>query len=131
MKSKSPQFRNKAVKVDFSETEYEQFKKLKEQTVEKSVASYLRKLALQKPVIVNYRNASADDFLQEMAELKRMLKGILADYHKASMQLQLLDQIPDFRSWLQTHYSTEKFLVSSVNEIHLMINKIYEQWLQK
>lgn len=66
MKKKENDVRKKMVVVRMNGGEFEQLEKLCKQTTERSVSSYLREVALKKPVIVKYRNQSADDFLRDV-----------------------------------------------------------------
>ena len=45
-----------------NDAEIKMVKKYKEQTTERSLSGYMRKVCMQKPVTIKYRNQSADDF---------------------------------------------------------------------
>lgn len=119
------------VVVRMNETEFNQLEKFQKKTTEKDTSSYLRKVALQKPVTVKYRNASADDFLLGMLNLKKELNAIGNNFNQAVHKLHLLDKIPEFRVWVQQYDGLQKVLISKVEEIKLRMNQLYEQWLQK
>ncbi len=112
-------------------TEFEQAEKLRKQSTERNLSSYARKLFLQKPVIMKYRNQSADDFLKQMLELKRELNGIGNNFNQAVHKLHILDEIPEFRVWVNQYDGLQKALVGKVEEIKLLMNQLYEEWLQK
>jgi hypothetical protein len=131
MKKLESEVRRKMVVVRMNETEFNQFEKLQQKTTEKDTSSYLRKVALQKPVTVKYRNASADDFLLDMLNLKKELNAIGNNFNQAVHKLHILDKIPEFRAWVQQYDSLQKMLISKVEEIKLRMNQLYEQWLQK
>ncbi|MBE7170538.1 MAG: mobilization protein [Williamsia sp.] len=114
-----------------SGTEMEQLKKLQEASTEKDTSNYVRSVALRKPVIVTYRNKSADDFLQEMLQLRKELNGIGNNFNQAVHKLHILDKIPEFRSWLQQNDVLQKTLIAKVEEIKKRMNQLYDQWLQK
>ena len=59
-----------------NQPEFQQLHKLKKQTRERTILNYLGKLALNKPVTVKYRNATGDDFLRDMLELRRELHAL-------------------------------------------------------
>jgi hypothetical protein len=63
MKKRENEVRRKMVVVRLNQSEYDQLQKLQRQTTEKTISNYLHKLALNKQVIVKYRNVMADDFL--------------------------------------------------------------------
>lgn len=114
-----------------NDDEVNQLLKLQQRTTEKDTSSYLRKVALQKPVTIKYRNESADDFLLDMLNLKKELNAIGNNFNQAVHKLHLLDKIPEFRVWVQQYDSLQKALISKVDEIKLRMNQLYDQWLQK
>jgi hypothetical protein len=123
MKKSEKEVRRKMVVVRMNETEFSQ--------LEKDTSSYLRKVALQKPVTVKYRNESADDFLLDMLGLKKELNAIGNNFNQAVHKLHILDKIPEFRVWVQQYDGLQKALNSKVDEIKLRMNQLYEHWLQK
>ena len=131
MKKLETEVRKKMVVVRMNESEINQLTKLQGKTTEKDTSAYLRKVALQKPVTVKYRNASADDFLLDMLNLKKELNAIGNNFNQAVHKLHLLDKIPEFRVWVQQYDALQKILLSKVEEIKLRMNQLYEQWLQK
>ena len=131
MKKEAKEVRKHFVKTRMNDDELNTVIKFQRQTTEKDVSSYLRKVALQQPVVVAYRNKAADDFLQEMIGLKKELNGIGNNFNQAVHKLHLLDKIPEFRSWLTQYEGLQKSLVGKVEEIRLRMNQVYEQWSQK
>jgi MobC-like protein len=131
MKKQESEVRSKMVVVRMNETEINQLTKLQGKTTEKDTSSYLRKVALQKPVTVKYRNESADDFLLDMLNLKKELNAIGNNFNQAVHKLHLLDKIPEFRIWVQQYDGLQKILIGKVEEIKLRMNQLYEQWLLK
>ena len=131
MKKPEIEVRNLFVKIRMNKTELQQLKKLQQQSTEKSLSNYVRKVSLQKPVILKYRNSSADDFLRDMLDLKKQLNGVGNNFNQAVKKLHLLQQIPEFRSWIKEQHSLQQVLVAHIENIRLRINQLYEQWLQK
>jgi hypothetical protein len=131
MKKLEYEVRRKMVVVRMNETEFNQLEKFQQKTTDKDVSSYLRKVALQKPVTVKYRNESADDFLLDMLNLKKELNAIGNNFNQAVHKLHILDKIPEFRVWVQQYDGLQKVLISKVEEIKLRMNQLYEQWLQR
>ncbi|MEO6731361.1 MAG: plasmid mobilization relaxosome protein MobC [Ferruginibacter sp.] len=131
MKKEEKEVRKHFVKTRMNDAELNQLTKLQQKTTEKDISSYLRKVSLQKPVTVKYRNQSADDFLKQMLELKKELNGIGNNFNQAVHKLHILDKIPEFRFWIQHYDGLQKSLVSKVEEIKLKVSQLYEQWLQK
>ena len=131
MKKQENEVRNKMVVVRMNNTEFEKVENLRKKTTERYLSSYVRKLSLEKPVTVKYRNQSADDFLKQMLELKKELNGIGNNFNQAVHKLHILDKIPEFRFWILQYDGLQKSLVSKVEEIKLKVSQLYEQWLQK
>ena len=131
MKKQENEVRNKMVVVRMNNTEYEKVENLRKKTTERYLSSYVRKLSLEKPVTIKYRNQSADDFLKEMLGLKKELNGIGNNFNQAVHKLHLLDKIPEFRVWVNQYDGLQKSLVSKVEEIKLKVSQLYEEWLQK
>jgi MobC-like protein len=131
MKKLESEVRNKMVVIRMNETEFEQAEKFRKKTTEKYLSTYVRKLSLQKPLTVKYRNESADDFLLDMLNLKKELNAIGNNFNQAVHKLHLLDKIPEFRVWVQQYDDLQKVLISKVGEIKVRMNQLYEQWLQK
>src|SRR5688500_15097386 len=101
MRKQESEVRNIFVKIRMNSAELKVLKQLQKKSTEKSLSNYVRKLALQKPVIVKYRNQSADDFLREMLELKKELNAIGNNFNQAVHKLHMLDTIPEFRQWVR------------------------------
>ena len=123
--------RNKMVVVRMNNKEFELADSLRKKTTERTISAYVRKMCLQKPVTVKYRNQSADDFLKDMLRLKKELSAVGNNFNQAVHKLHLLDKIPEFRSLIIQYDALLKSLVVKMEEIKLRMNQLYEQWLQK
>lgn len=130
-KEQRKKVRNKLVKMRVNDGELELLNKLHRQSMEKYLSNYLRKVALQKPVFIKYRNQSADDLLKEMILLKQELNAIGNNFNQAVKKLHMLEKIPDFRFWITQYQSIQTELLAKTEQIKLRMNQIYEQWLQK
>lgn len=131
MKKRELEVRNKMVVIRMNEAEFEQVEKFRKNTTERYLGTYIRKLSLQKPVTVKYRNQSADDFLRDMLDLKRGLAAIGNNFNQAVHKLHLLDKIPEFRSWVRQYGEAHQVFLHTMQQISNRINELYEQWLQK
>jgi hypothetical protein len=131
MKDKQTEVRHLVLKVRMNTDEKKQLKKLQQSSTERTISNYVRKVALQKPVIVHYRNQSADDFLKDMLDLTKQLNGVGNNFNQAVYKLHTLDRIPEFRNWIHEQQTLHKQVVQSIEVIRLRMNQLYEQWLQK
>jgi len=131
MRKSENEVRKLFFKIRMNNTELNQLKKLTKQSTERSISNYVRKVALKKPVIVKYRNQSADDFVKEMIQLKKELNAIGNNFNQTVHKLHILDKIPEFRNWIKYYHDLHYSVVCKVEEINLKVNQLYEQWLQK
>jgi hypothetical protein len=131
MRKKEGEVRKLFLKIRMNHAEMEQLKNLKKKTPERSISNYVRKVVLQRPVIVKYRNQTGDEFLKEMIQLKKELNAIGNNFNQTVHKLHILDKIPEFRNWIKCYYGLHQSVVNKVEEINSRINQLYEQWLQK
>ena len=127
----SKTIRKKWFKVRVTEDELKKIKAFSSKTTCKAASEYARNLLLQKPVIVKYRNASADDILTEMLRLKKELNAIGNNFNQAVHRLHTLDRIPEIKLWLLQTEMTRKSFMNKTEEIRVKMIQIHEQWLQK
>jgi len=130
-KKNEKEVRNKMVVIRMNKIEFEKVEKFRKKSTERNISSYLRKVCLQKPVTIKFRNQSADDFLKDMVLLKKELNAIGNNFNQAVHKVHLLDRIPEFRDWVHQNDILLKALVAKVEEIKLRMNQLYEEWLQK
>lgn len=119
------------LKIRINSQEKKLIDQYRQKSTEKTISNYIRKLALQKPITIRYRNESADEFLHEMIDLKKQLNGIGNNFNQAVHKLHTLERIPEFRYWIQEQQKIQKVLINSIESIRIRINKLYEQWLLK
>lgn len=117
--------------IRLNETEDTTIKKLYNKSKSSSLSEYARDVLLQEPVIITYRNQSADDFLQEMIELKNELNAIGKNVNQAVHKLHTLDIEPQMRLWVAHQESTQIQLLKKTQEISEKLQQIHQLWLQK
>jgi hypothetical protein len=130
MKEKKP-VRVRWLTVRLSKEEEDALLKLFRKTTCRSLSEYGRTVLLKEPVIVLHRNASADDFLEEMVGLKRELNAIGNNFNQAVHRLHTLDKIPEIKAWLIVNESIQKMVLKKTEEILLKLTQIHALWLQK
>ena len=111
--------------------EYEQIHKHFSSTTCRKLSEYARKVLLNKPVIIKYRNQSADEFLSAMIPLKNELNYIGNNFNQAVKKLHTLNQISEFKTWLLNYEADKEILLKKVDEIKIKFSQIYAQWLQE
>ena len=122
--------RKRIVGVRFTSKEYEQIEKKWKDSTCRKLSEYVRKIIFNKPIVATYRNKSLDDLMTELIQLKKELNGIGNNFNQAVKKLHTLQQIPEFRMWLE-HYETDNnMLLNKIEEIKFSIGTIGEKWLQ-
>lgn len=119
--------RKKMLVVRMNESEYKQLEDLHQKSTHKYLSTYARKILLQKPVVIKYRNQSADEFLKEMLLLKKELHYIGHNFNQAVHKLHMLDKIPEFRTWILNYDAMQKSLANKVEEIKQRMDDVYHQ----
>ena len=131
MKKQESEVRKTVIKIRMNADEKKSLKKLQQGSTDRNMSNYVRKVVLQKPVVIQYRNQSADDFLKDMLALKKELNAAGNNFNQAVKKLHLLDKIPEFRVWLTMYDNSRKVLLEDIEEIKLRMGQLYQQWLQK
>jgi hypothetical protein len=80
---------------------------------------------------VQYRNASADDFLEEMVQLKKELNAIGTNFNQAVHRLHTLDKKEEIKLWLLMNESGRTALLKKTEEILQKVSQIHAVWSQK
>nr|WP_143157248.1 plasmid mobilization relaxosome protein MobC [Cnuella takakiae] len=119
------------IKLRISEAELKEIHQHLGRSTNRSLSEYIRRLALNKPVTVKVRNASADDFLEQMLPLQACLEQACDTYTKAVDRLQTLHKLTELKGWLILHESTRAALLEQVSRMESLTLQLYEQWLQK
>ena len=123
--------RSRWLTVRLSEEEEKKLQRLCGQTTAKGLSEYARAILLKEPVIVLYRNASADEFLGQMLGLKAELNAIGNNLNQAVHRLHTLDEIPDIKVWAIRNEISQAELQKKTAEILEKLTQIYTLWSQK
>jgi len=130
MKEKRP-IRSKWLTIRLSEAEEAKLLQLYQSTTAQGLSEYVRAVLLQKPVTVVYRNAAADDFLDQMIDLKNELKAIGNHFNQVVHRLHLLNHFSEIKTWLILNEASRRTLEIRTAEILEKLAQIYTLWSQK
>jgi hypothetical protein len=108
--------------------EYDKIHQHLNNTTHKKLSEYARKVLLNKPVTVKYKNESADVIMTAMIQLKNELNPIGNNINQAVKKLHTLNQISEFKVWLIMHEPDIKNALQKIEEIKAKLIQIYEQW---
>ena len=131
MKKEAKKVRSKWLTIRLSEEEEKRLNHFFEKTTSGSLSEYARDALLHEPVIILYRNQSADEFLAEMIQLKNELNAIGKNFNQVVHKLHTLDHVPEIKTWAILNEAGKKNFMKKAEEIKEKLNQIYEQWLQK
>ena len=96
----------------------------------RKLSDYIRKVLLDKPITVNQRNQSLDDFMAEMIALRNELNAIGNNFNQTVKRLHALQQIDEIKTWLILNETARQIILNKITEIKSKINQINDQWLQ-
>lgn len=98
-KNKSSRY-TRIVAIRFKPEEYDLVLQKCKSSTTKQLTVYIRKMALGEPIVLCYRNESADAFLAEMIELKNLLNAIGNNFNQVVRRMHTLDSVPQIKTWL-------------------------------
>ena len=122
--------RTKRIYIRLKPEEYSRIQEKFKKTTCRKLSEDARKVLLDKPLTVTYRNLSLDDFMQEMVRLRTDLNAIGNNLNQAVKRLHSLNQIAEFRIWLATWSNTKERIDDGIKEIKSRINNLPKEWLR-
>jgi len=128
MKKESGPMRTKWLTIRLTEEEYTQLEKLAAKTLCPSLSDYGRRILLQKPVNIRYRNQSLDDFLADMLVLRRELNAIGTNFNQAVHRLHTLHIVPEIQHWILINEQDKTHLFRLIETISNKVNDAYTLW---
>lgn len=131
MKQQETERYTKRVTIRFKPEEFKQVETKQKATTCNKLSEYIRKLALSQPVVITYRNQSADHFLNEMVQLKNELSAIGNNFNQSVHKLHTLDTVGEIRVWAMVNETAKQTLFAKVEQIRQRMNQLYELWSHK
>ena len=125
-KSNKTQF----VGIRFTPEEYEKIDRERKATTCRTSSEYFRKHLLGKPITINYRDQTLDEYLSEIIRLRRELNLLVNTYNDSLKMSSTLEKIPEYTDCYITSEQQRKSIVHKVEEIKNHILKIAQKWLQ-
>jgi hypothetical protein len=117
--------------IRLNDDEQKRLNSLYKVTTCKALSEYARDILLQQPVVINYRNQSADETLSELSQLVTELNSIGRNFNQAIKKLHTLDHLPELQTWILLNESSKQLLFKKIDEIKNYILQMHQQWLQK
>lgn len=104
--------------------EYTAVYKLYKQTTCTKLSQYVRKVLLQKPVIILYKDEASREILSALNQLSRELSAIGNNFNQTVHKLHTLDHIPEIKIWAELTESGRQSLLKKIEEIRVSMNQI-------
>jgi hypothetical protein len=122
--------RTRIVGLRFTPDEYNKIERKWKSSTCRKLSDYIRKHLFDKPITINYRNQSVDEFMLEIIRLRAELNALGNNFNQAVKKLHTLQQIPEFKNWIIRSELEKKILFNTIDEIKNYIQKMAEKWLQ-
>ena len=111
-----------------TQEEYQQLEQLAKKTTSRNVSDYSRRVLLQKPVNIKYRNQSLDDFLADMLVLRKELNAIGNNFNQAVHRLHSMQFVPEIQHWVLINEQDKTQILRQIETITNKINDAYKLW---
>lgn len=122
--------RTRIIGLRLTPGEYAKIEKKWQNSTCRKLSEYVRHSLFDRPIVTTYRNQSADDFMAEMAQLRKELNHVGNNFNQAVKKLHTLQKVTEFKSWLIAYEVEKRTLFNKVDEIKNNIQKMAEIWLQ-
>jgi hypothetical protein len=97
----------------------------------KKLSQYIRKVLLNKPVVILYRDESSREILTALNQISRELSAVGNNFNQTVHKLHTLDHIPEIKLWASLTESSRQNVVKKIEEIRISINQIRQQCAHK
>ncbi len=126
---KEKKIRDKWLHLRLNTEEYEKLNKHFQQTSERKLSAYSRKILLGTPMIKEVRNASLQEVLATLIKLQNDLNGIANNYNQMVKKLHTTSSDLGVRLWVRSCEKEWNLLTSQINEVSNYVSKTGEKWL--
>ncbi len=108
--------------------EYSTIYSLYTKTTCQKLSEYVRMVLLKQPVTVLYRNASADEMLTVLNQIKNELSAIGNNFNQSVKVLHSMRHFPDINTWAMLNESSKKILLQKIEDTRLLMQQLYDKW---
>ncbi len=122
--------RTRLVGLRLTDAEYDRIATQWQQSTCRKLSEFIRDQLFNRPIITYYRNQSMDDAMAELMQLRTEINQIGHNFNQAVKKLHLLQQIPEFKSWLAANEPVITSLHQQIQKIDSSVQQMGKQWLQ-
>jgi hypothetical protein len=111
----------------------EEFDKLegwRRQSTTPEISEFIRRALFGKPITMNQRNQSLDDFMAEMMRLRTELNAVGNNFNQAVKKLHQLENTGGVGAWTERYDRDQMELLEKMGSIKEKMNQISDEWLQ-
>jgi hypothetical protein len=127
----SPQkVRLRRLNIRLSDQEWDKVHRLSSNTTCRSISEYARKVLLNHPVKVFYRNQSFDNFEEQMTRLIPLLETTNDTFDRLVEKLVPLKNIPELKEYISAILLHREIHMKIIGEIRVHIEKISDHATQ-
>lgn len=129
MKTFNPlqKLRLRRLNIRLTEEEWDKLQKIAGNTTCRSMSEYSRKILLNKPVKVFYRNQSFDDFEEQMTRLLPLMEGFGERVDQLVVKLLTLENVQEILEALQDLKLSKDQFLRIQEEVRANIEKLSDQ----
>jgi hypothetical protein len=117
---------SRKVTIRFKVSEYARLEAMQQRTTCRKLSAYARKVLLQKPVVFNLRNQSADDMLTAFTGIQKSLSGVANNFNQVVKKMYNLQQNEEYKAWYMLLRLEQQTVQSEIEKIRSLMVKIYE-----
>lgn len=122
--------RLKWLTVRVSEAEHAAIQKQFQQTTERKLSAYVRKILLGKPMIADVRDASLQEIISVLIRMQKDLNGIGNNYNQMVHKLHISDTKSQLKAWIDLYEKEKKTLFFHIETISEYLKKTSQKWLR-
>ncbi|OJY89383.1 MAG: hypothetical protein BGP14_05630 [Sphingobacteriales bacterium 44-15] len=117
----------KWISIRVKPDEYSAIYKHYKATTCSKLSQYVRKVLLQKPVVILYKDESTREILSALNQLSRELSAVGNNFNQTVHKLHTLDHIPEIKIWAELTESGRQNLLKKIEDIRVSLNQIRQQ----
>ncbi|HVB02908.1 MAG TPA: hypothetical protein VNE41_04230 [Chitinophagaceae bacterium] len=122
--------RNCCIAAKMSRQEYEEVNRYLKKTTCRTLSDYVRKVLLNHPVTVNYRNRSADEVLEELIRMKNELAALGSQFSRSVEKMRSMEQPAEIKAWILLNEQDKETIFGQMAEIKSRMHQLYEHVCQ-
>lgn len=116
--------------IRLTQHEFEKIKQMQQQTTDRMLSDYVRKMLLGKPIRVLTRNQSLDLFMEEMVKLRKEINFIGKNFNQVVRKINAVQMPGELSLWLPVCRKLQEELIEKTEVIKGKIHQMGKQWLQ-